>query len=141
VVPTAAHELPPPASTGSRIPAPDRILKEKTVINFANGKARVPHAAVDSIRKLAIAIRTGRSDYDLVVSGHTSSVGSLAFNKALSKHRAAAVTRILRRAGIPESSIQTVGAGPYRPMADDRTPEGSATNRRTEIEVVLHAAR
>jgi len=62
-------------------------------------------------------------------------VGRKAFNKALSKRRAEAVAKVLVDAGIPAASVETVGEGPDRPVADNATKDGQAKNRRVEIDV------
>jgi flagellar motor protein MotB len=74
----------------------------------------------------------------LEVSGHTSSVGGAALNKKLSKQRADAVAKILADSGIPASRITTVGVGPDKPLADNKTKEGQAKNRRVEIDVQVN---
>jgi outer membrane protein OmpA-like peptidoglycan-associated protein len=87
------------------------------------------------VQKVAASLKAYPGRYTLVVSGHTSPVGSVAGNQALSLRRAEAVARVLEAAGIPASAIRTVGMGSARPVASNRTPAGQARNRRVEIEV------
>lgn len=72
------------------------------------------------------------------MTGYTSSNGKPAFNRRLSQLRAEAVAKVLEQTGIPAASVQTLGAGPDRPVASNRTRMGQARNRRVEIDV--HAA-
>jgi OOP family OmpA-OmpF porin len=72
----------------------------------------------------------------IIVVGHTDNVGSTAANQRLSLQRAEAVKKYLVSKGIEPNRIYTEGKGPSQPIADNRTPEGRAKNRRVEIEVV-----
>ncbi|MCA1324873.1 OmpA family protein [Herbaspirillum sp. alder98] len=65
--------------------------------------------------------------------GHTDDTGDSALNADLSARRANAVGRVFRDRGVPESQIFYQGAGETLPVADNRTDEGRARNRRVEI--------
>ena len=54
----------------------------------------------------------------------------------LSEQRAGSVKSYLAGRGVPAKRMQTVGAGPDYPIADNATPEGRAENRRVEITIV-----
>ena len=70
----------------------------------------------------------------LSITGHTDSVGSDAYNQKLSERRANAVANYLIDAGVPSSIIVGVqGLGESQPVADNKTREGRAENRRVEI--------
>jgi outer membrane protein OmpA-like peptidoglycan-associated protein len=84
---------------------------------------------------VADGLKAYKGEYTLEVSGHTSSVGGKALNKALAKRRADAVAKILVDAGIPAAKVTTVGVGPDKPIADNATKDGQAKNRRVEIDV------
>jgi OOP family OmpA-OmpF porin len=68
--------------------------------------------------------------------GHTDSVGSEAYNQKLSLRRAEAVKAYLVSKGIEANRVYTEGKGTKQPVADNKTTEGRAKNRRVEIEVV-----
>lgn len=72
-------------------------------------------------------------DKRIFVLGHTDDTGSSRLNADLSESRARAVARILSDAGVPMSQIYFQGSGETQPIADNRTPEGRALNRRVEI--------
>lgn len=72
----------------------------------------------------------------IVATGHTDWTGTDAYNMKLSMRRAKAVKAFLVSKGIPESRVFTEGKGEREPVADNRTREGRAKNRRVEVEVV-----
>ncbi len=67
------------------------------------------------------------------IQGHTDSVGSAAYNLQLSQRRAEAVRDFLISQGIAADRLTARGYGHTRPIADNRTEEGRARNRRTEL--------
>lgn len=72
----------------------------------------------------------------VIAVGHTDSVGSDAYNQKLSVKRAEAVKAYLVSKGIEANRVYTEGKGKKQPVADNKTAEGRAQNRRVEIEVV-----
>ena len=72
----------------------------------------------------------------IIAVGHTDSVGSDAYNQKLSVKRSEAVKAYLVSKGIEKNRVYTEGKGEKQPVADNKTDEGRAKNRRTEIEVV-----
>ncbi len=68
------------------------------------------------------------------VIGHTSSDGDDKANMELSQKRAAAVKDLLvKEFGIDASRLETEGKGETQPIADNKTKEGKAANRRVEF--------
>ena len=116
-------------------PPPQKFILDEASLHFGNGKADVDETGAAAIRKVAESLKAFTGKYTVVVTGHTSSVGGKALNKALSKKRAEAVAKILVDAGVPASAVAAEGAGPDKPLADNRTKEGQAKNRRVEIDV------
>ncbi len=72
----------------------------------------------------------------IIAVGHTDSVGSDAYNQKLSVRRSEAVKAYLVSKGIEKNRVYTEGKGEKQPVADNKTSEGRAKNRRVEIEVV-----
>ena len=72
----------------------------------------------------------------IVAVGHTDAVGTVAYNQKLSVRRAEAVKAYLVSKGIEKNRIYTEGKGKKQPIADNKTAQGRAKNRRVELEVV-----
>jgi OmpA-OmpF porin, OOP family len=67
-------------------------------------------------------------------TGHTDSVGPVAYNQRLSERRADAVKRYLVSQGLAPGMIAVEGKAAEAPAAPNETPEGRAENRRAEVE-------
>ena len=72
----------------------------------------------------------------IIAVGHTDSVGTDGYNQKLSVERSEAVKAYLVGKGIEKNRVYTEGKGEKQPVADNKTTEGRAKNRRVEIEVV-----
>src|ERR1041385_8066327 len=72
----------------------------------------------------------------ILISGYTDNVGSPADNLTLSKGRAVAVVNYLLTKGIKTERLSFKGSGEANPVADNKTEEGRALNRRTELSIV-----
>ena len=69
----------------------------------------------------------------LSVEGHTDSVGTPQSNKTLSEERAKSVVAAVVELGVDAGRLTAVGWGQEKPVADNRTEDGRAKNRRVEI--------
>lgn len=77
-------------------------------------------------------------DADVVsikVVGFTDSVGSDAYNQALSQRRASSVAEYLLSQGVAPNKLTSEGIGESQPVADNETDEGRAKNRRVELHI------
>ncbi len=82
-----------------------------------------------------IGILGERPDVERInVSGHTDSVGSVAYNQGLSERRARSVLRYLQQGGLKQP-INAAGYGETRPAVSNMSSAGRAQNRRVEIEL------
>lgn len=90
---------------------------------------------VASKKVLNTIVKLFKSDpnYKLNIEGHTDSEGNDKLNLALSKERAKIVKQYLVKKGIAKSRLSTNGHGEQNPIADNKTEEGKAKNRRVEL--------
>jgi outer membrane protein OmpA-like peptidoglycan-associated protein len=72
---------------------------------------------------------------DLLILGHTDSVGTAEYNKRLSVRRADAAARYLETQGVQRSRIGTGGLGEEEPIATNATDTGRGQNRRVEVAI------
>lgn len=77
---------------------------------------------------------------DVLIVGHTDSVGTDAYNLDLSQRRAQAASVYLQSFGVPASRLQTQGKGESEPVQSNDTDEGRAKNRRVEIAIYASEA-
>jgi len=91
------------------------------------GKAKLDDLA-DKVKGLNLEV--------IIATGHTDSRGADAYNQKLSVKRADAVKTYLTGKGIEASRVYTEGKGEAQPVADNKSDDGRAKNRRVEIEVV-----
>jgi outer membrane protein OmpA-like peptidoglycan-associated protein len=108
------------------------VLTLSGSVLFSSGKATLLPSAQDRLTQVAEALRESKHQL-ITIEGHTDSRGSLSFNQVLSAQRAEAVRHFLVSRGIAPERIRAVGMGPDRPVAENRTAEGRANNRRVEI--------
>ena len=101
-------------------------------INFDFAKATIrPDSA--AVLGDVLALLNADAGLRLGIEGHTDNVGQPAFNQRLSAERAVSVKSWLVANGIDTARLQTAGFGDARPVADNRTDEGRAKNRRVEL--------
>jgi outer membrane protein OmpA-like peptidoglycan-associated protein len=102
---------------------------------FASGKSELLPSAQAKLGEVARALGEQSKEANIVVEGHTDSQGSDSFNQKLSLERAQSVSDYLASHGVAGDRIRAEGVGESRPIADNKTAEGRANNRRVEIVV------
>ncbi len=105
------------------------------IIEFESGKAALTETGMKVLDEMSAAMQKLKG-VKVEVIGHTDNAGSRASNLSLSQARAEAVKAYIVGKGIAEEMIAVSGEGPDRPVADNRTPEGKARNRRIEFKVM-----
>lgn len=78
----------------------------------------------------------GLEQYQIIVTSHTDTIGSLEYNQWLSQMRSASTIRLLEQRGIPESVIQKKDYGELNPDFDNGTMKGKLRNRRADVILV-----
>lgn len=101
-------------------------------VHFATGRADIlpeSRPLIDEVVKML----SKRSTLRFGVEGHTDNTGTAATNQVLSEARARSVVNAIVAAGVNPNRLDPIGVGQERPVADNRTEEGRAKNRRVEI--------
>ncbi|MES2362577.1 MAG: OmpA family protein [Pseudomonadota bacterium] len=138
IAPAAPAAAPAPAAAAPAAAAPATVATKVTYAADAffdfdksvlkpEGKAKLDDL-VGKIKDINLEV--------IIAVGHTDSVGSDAYNQKLSVRRSEAVKAYLVSKGIEKNRVYTEGKGEKQPVADNKTAEGRAKNRRVEIEVV-----
>jgi len=97
---------------------------------------RLKREAEKSLERVASILREKYGDREVVVEGHTDSVGNVEYNKSLSEQRAKSVAKYLKDRG-GHDKLSYKGHGEREPIADNSTSEGRQKNRRVEIIINL----
>ncbi len=103
-------------------------------ILFATNSAELEQQAKTNIDKLAVILNK-YPDTNILVTGHTDSVGPEDYNQKLSERRAQSVADYSKTRGVTGSRFSVVGLGETEPVASNDTPEGRRANRRVEIAI------
>jgi OmpA-OmpF porin, OOP family len=139
VAPAAKPAAPVAAPARPAAAAQPAVTVEKVTFAadafFDTNKAVLKPEAKAKLDDLASKIKAITLEVIIAV-GHTDSDASDAYNQKLSVKRAEAVKAYLVTKGIEANRVYTEGKGEKQPVADNKTKEGKAKNRRTEIEVV-----
>jgi outer membrane protein OmpA-like peptidoglycan-associated protein len=101
-------------------------------IQFETGKSTIKAESFPIIEAI-VEMMKNNNTLSLSVEGHTDNVGDATSNLTLSQNRAQAVTNAIVSKGIDKSRLSSKGFGASNPLADNRTEEGRAKNRRVEL--------
>ncbi|MDD2924933.1 OmpA family protein [Rhodoferax sp.] len=103
-----------------------------TGILFDTGKASIKPQS-EALLKEVLTVLTNDKALNLAIEGHTDNVGNAKANAELSRRRAEAVVAYLVAHGIQAQRLKASGKGDSVPVADNRTEDGRARNRRVEL--------
>jgi outer membrane protein OmpA-like peptidoglycan-associated protein len=101
-------------------------------INFDTGKATIKPDSDRTLDSAASALKAA-PNLKVEVGGHTDKVGSAPANEKLSDDRAKAVMAALVKRGVAANRLTAKGYGQSSPIADNRSEDGRAKNRRVEL--------
>jgi adhesin transport system outer membrane protein len=124
-----------PAAPAARPAAPVMSITLSADAYFDFDKAILKPEGKSRLNEFAQQLK-GREQDMLLTVGHTDSIGTDAYNDRLSLARAQSVRDYLVSVGIAAQRIRIEGRGEREPVADNKTAEGRAKNRRVEIKVI-----
>lgn len=101
-------------------------------VQFDTGKATILPESQALLDGAAEMLKSS-SSLRIEVAGHTDNVGAAEANQKLSEARAKSVMDALAQRGVPAARMTAKGYGQSVPVADNRTEEGRAKNRRVEL--------
>jgi len=104
-------------------------------VYFKTDRAEIEPRSFGLLDNVA-AVLVAHDQLHIQIEGHTDSQGDDAYNKKLSQRRAEAVVAYLVKKGIAAARLTALGFGEERPIADNRTKEGRAQNRRVVFTVI-----
>ncbi len=103
--------------------------------NFETGKADLEEDSYKVIDEL-VAFLNRKEDVRIELGGHTDNVGTAKSNLILSEARANTVRDYLLLKGINPDRVTAKGYGLTMPVESNKTEEGRAINRRTEVKIL-----
>lgn len=101
-------------------------------VNFDTNMADIRPDAAAVLENVARSLKDW-PEVRVEIGGHTDSSGASGANQQLSARRAASVKAYLETKGIDGSRLTTKGYGESKPIAENKTVEGRAKNRRVEL--------
>lgn len=113
----------------------ERLVKDGFItlyINFQTGSAAIQQDSVSQLEQVAKLLQSDPT-LKVEVGGHTDNVGTPESNLKLSDARAKAVAAAVVKQGVAAGRLTAKGYGQANPIADNRTEEGRAKNRRVEL--------
>lgn len=117
--------------------------KDKEQLNLAIAQVQFETAKADlkaeshAVLNNIIEILQKYKGYHVRIDGHTDNTGSAKSNQLLSEKRAKACVDYLVKKGVVRSQLHATGYGEAKPVADNKTAEGQAKNRRVELKLYL----
>ena len=118
-----------------------KLLYEATLadesVHFAYNRRDLSLLATEALDAFALRLKEENKNIYIEIQGHTDSLGSEGFNLKLGAARATVVMRYLHeRHNIPLHRMSIFSYGESRPIADNKTPDNQAKNRRVILMVL-----
>ncbi len=110
------------------------LVNFQSTLLFDTNSSTLNPGAYDRLRSLARTLNNYPKS-DVIIKGHTDSVGSEIHNQTLSEHRADRVRNFLVAEGVASPRVTAIGFGESMPISTNASPEGRQQNRRVEIEI------
>ena len=100
---------------------------------------RIKPTAAQNLANLASSLDKYPNS-NLLIVGHTDTVGTTSYNQDLSERRARSTALFLASRGVSAGRLQTVGRGETEPVAREATADAMAKNRRVEVAIYASEA-
>ncbi len=104
-------------------------------VTFPPSRYNVDEKLISQLEDFALFLRENPG-YDVIIYGYTDNSGPAKVNLELSQKRADAVKEALTRYSVSPIRLTAIGKGEADPIADNKTKEGRAKNRRIEVELL-----
>lgn len=123
----------------------DKALKGRLIWNetlsddkvkFSVNRANLSNDGKEALDGLIGKIKSYGKAVFIEIEGHTDSTGDAIYNAKLSEERAQIVRNYLNEQGIPLHAMNVIGHGENKPVADNKSQNGRAQNRRVVIKVL-----
>ncbi len=126
-----------PAPQASDAPAEPQVIRNEVRVDgdamFDFDRAVLRGDATRALDELIARLQSIDRVSRVSIVGHTDSIGTDAYNQALSERRAEAARNYLVSRGIPADQIDTRGEGERAPKVANDTPANRQINRRVDI--------
>jgi len=116
-----------------KLPGIVGLQAKKIDVYFDKGSIELAEAAMLSLMDLKVLLKSDHRISKIKLSGFTDTVGRPDANKQLAADRCESVKQFLIDNGVDADKIDVKAIGERHPIADNRTPEGRAKNRRVTI--------
>lgn len=121
--------------------AQGKLLYEVTLtdeaVKFGFDRADLSTEAKAALDAFAARLKAENQNVYVEIQGHTDGIGSAKYNMSLGQSRAEAALRYLNtQHGIPLHRMTSISYGQSKPIADNRTAQGRAQNRRVTLVVL-----
>ncbi|MGE0632153.1 MAG: OmpA family protein [Pseudobdellovibrionaceae bacterium] len=111
----------------------NNLLIRLKSIHFPSNRAEIPSKSMGTLAKVK-EVMEKLSPGQVLVEGHTDSIGAADINKKLSEARAESIKDyLISHQAIPGDVVETRGVGYEKPISTNKTKEGRAQNRRVDI--------
>lgn len=111
----------------------DSVVVRLKSLQFPSSRAELPSSSLSTLAKVNDVIED-LGPAQVVVEGHTDSIGGKQANEALSQKRAQAVSDyLISKESLEPSQVSTVGVGDEKPISSNKTKRGRAQNRRVDV--------
>lgn len=128
LIQTSAEQHAPSAQSANA----SKVESEKLTILFGFNKSDIDTSELSNMERFWSKIKTNKGS--VTIAGYTDNIGSVSYNKVLSRKRAESISNKLREYGLDNGyKLAVAGFGEANPVADNGTSEGQAQNRRAEI--------